>query len=257
MIELFDSHAHLDVQEFKDDQDSMIERARNVGVNRIVTIGAADKYSSAERAIKLTEKYPGVWASIGLHPHDAEAMPDVELLHKLSQNKKVVAIGETGLDFFRDWSPKDHQEICFIEQIRLALTVKKPLIIHSREAGMECFKLLNKYHAGDIGGVFHCYAEDADFAKRLADINFKVSFPGTLTFKKTENIRVIARDIPISQIMIETDSPYMAPEPYRGKRCEPAFILETAKVLATVKGLSLEETAKVTTQTAKEFFKVN
>jgi TatD DNase family protein len=256
MLEFFDSHTHLDSAEFAEDQAAVIERATTAGVTRILTVGASDGFASASRAIALAEQYPFIWASAGIHPHDAETEFDPERLTKLAQHPRVRAVGETGLDFFRDWSPRDLQEKWFRAQIAIAREVQKPIIIHSREAGAACLNILNEESAADVGGVFHCYAEDAEFAKALRDINFLVSFPGTITFKKAESVREAARGIPLEQILIETDAPYMAPTPHRGKRCETAFVVETAKALAEAKSISLEEVAAATTANAIKFFRI-
>ncbi len=255
-IEITDSHTHLDSTEFDADRDAVIARAHAAGVTRIVTIGAGFGAASTRNAIALAEKYPFIWASAGVHPHDAKIASDEIPLEELANHPRVVAIGETGLDFFKELSPVPDQERWFRAQILLARKLKKPLIIHSRQAGPQCLDILIEMKASEVGGVFHCYAEDANFAKKLAAINFLVSFPGTLTFKKAENVREIAKTIPLSQIMVETDAPYMAPEPYRGKRCESAFVVETAKMLAHIQGVSLEECARITTENAKRLFKL-
>jgi TatD DNase family protein len=253
-MDITDSHTHLDFESFNDDQVACIERARAAGVTRMLTIGTGGGLTGAPQAIALAEKYPFIWASAGVHPHDADHEIDMVLFERLAQHPKVVAIGETGLDFFRDWAKVPNQHKMFEAQIDLAKRVKKPLIIHSREAGKECLSALQSNGARDVGGVFHCFAEDAEFAKKLWDIGFYVSFPGILTFKKNEAIRDICKAIPLEQILIETDAPFLAPEPYRGKRCEPAFVVETAKCLATIKGLSLGEVAAITTKNTLTLF---
>lgn len=256
-IELFDSHAHLDAKDFAGEQAQIIDRAQQAGVTRILTVGAGYGIESAVRAIKLAEEFPTVWASAGIHPHDAAVPFKPEMILDLARHPRVVAIGETGLDFYRDWSPRELQYQWFEANVEIAKKLQKPLIIHSRSAGSECFELLKRLSAQDVGGVFHCYAEDVEFARKLASINFLVSFPGTLTFKKADALREIAKQIPLEQIMIETDSPYMAPEPNRGKRCEPAYVRETAQMLAKLKNLPFEELARHTTATALKFFKIS
>jgi TatD DNase family protein len=254
-IELFDTHTHLTDTAFDADREEVISRALTNGVTRMVTIGIGPEAKGAYEAVALAEKYDCIWASIGIHPHDATSdIKFLDDLKQLSKHAKVVAIGETGLDFYRDWSPVELQEKWFRLQIELALDIKKPLIIHSREAGEQCFNILKEMKASDVGGVFHCFSETTEFANRLADINFIISIPGTVTFKKAENVKAVVKDIPIERIMLETDAPYIAPVPFRGKRCESAFMLETAKVVADIKGVSLEEVAMITTNTAKNFF---
>lgn len=252
--QLVDSHCHLDMESFDEDREQCIERALSGGVTRLITIGTGGGLAGAHKAIALAEKYPMVWATVGIHPHSANEQYDPAELERLAQHPRVVAIGETGLDFYRDWAPVDKQHDAFKLQIQIARRVKKPLVIHSRNAGSECFTTLRDHHASDIGGVFHCFAEDANFAQKLREIGFRVSFPGLLTFKKAEEVRAICKEIPIEQILIETDSPFLAPEPHRGKRCEPAFVVETAKKLAEIKGLSLEEVGAITTENALQLF---
>ena len=255
MLDITDSHTHLDSEKLVHDQDGVVARAHAAGVSRLITIGASGGLASAHRAVALTLKYPSVWATVGVHPHDAMLPYTREELITLAKEPKVVGIGETGLDFFRDWSPKEKQYESFKLQIEIALEVGKPLVIHSREAGGECLSILENMGASKVGGVFHCYAEDAEFAKRLRQINFLVSVPGTLTFKKAEELRAICRAIPLDQIMVETDAPYMAPEPHRGKTCEPSYVVETLKTLARVKNISVEEAARATTKNALALFK--
>ncbi len=255
-IEITDSHTHLDSTEFDSDRDEVIARAHAAGVTRIVTIGAGFGVTSTKNAIAIAERYPFIWASAGVHPHDAALKPEEIPLEELAAHPRVVAIGETGLDFFKNLAPVEDQHRWFRFQIALAKNLKKPIIIHSREAGAQCLEILTETKAKEVGGVFHCFGENAEFAKKLLDINFLVSFPGTLTFKKAENVREVARGVPLSQIMVETDAPYMAPEPYRGKRCESAFVVETAKMLANIHGVTLEQCAKVTTENAKKLFKL-
>ena len=253
---LFDSHTHLDADAFKEDQSAVIERALAAGVRRIVTIGASEGFKSADRAIALAEKYDFIWASAGIHPHDAATPIDIKALESLLLHPRVVAVGETGLDYFKEWSPRELQDRWFRAQIELALSVKKPLIIHSREAAEQCLEILRSYHAERVGGVFHCYSEDAAFAEKLKEINFLVSIPGSITFKKAEKLRDAVKAIPLAQIMLETDAPYLAPEPHRGKRCESSQMVETALAVAKIKAVSVEHVAQVTTSTASTFFKI-
>jgi TatD DNase family protein len=249
-----DSHTHLDSDVFDNDREEMIGRAVAAGVTRLVTVGAGAGLDSAVRAIALAERYSFVWATVGVHPHDAGKDIDFDYLKELARHPKVVAVGETGLDFFRDWAPKDRQYLYFEQQIAIAITAKKPLVIHSRDAGAECLRILTTNGAAAVGGVFHCFSEDAEFAAKLREIGFLVSFPGFITFKKQQDVRDTCAAIPLEQIMVETDAPYMAPEPHRGKRCEPCFVVETARQLAALKGLSLQEVARQTTDNALKLF---
>jgi TatD DNase family protein len=252
---LIDTHAHLDADAFGDDRDAVIERAAAARVEAIITIGAGfGAFATAERAIALSASYRNLHATAGIHPHDASVDLDIPRLEALCRHERIVAVGETGLDYFKGLAPRERQETWFRAQIQIARRVKKPVIIHSRDAGEDCLRILLEEGAEAVGGVFHCYQEDAQFARRLREIGFLVSFPGTLTFKKAALLRERARDIPLDQIMLETDAPYMAPEPYRGKRCESAYVREIASVLAQVKGMSLEEVAMQTTKNACKLF---
>jgi TatD DNase family protein len=253
-LNLTDTHCHLDHEPFNEDRHECVQRALVAGVSRMITIGTGKGLSGPHNAIALAEKYDVIWASVGVHPHGALDEIDWVELEKLALHPRVVAVGETGLDFFRDWSPVENQISTFKAQIEIAKRVKKPLIIHSRDAGQQCLQLLTEHNAREVGGVFHCFSEDAAFAEKLHAINFKVSFPGQLTFKKAQSVRDVCAQVPIEQIMVETDSPFLAPEPHRGKRCEPAFVVETARILAQVKGISLEEVARITTENALKLF---
>lgn len=251
---LIDTHTHLDNAAFDADREEVISRARAAGIKAFVTIGVTAGFQGSENALALAAKYPDVFCSVGVHPHDATTPLDPERLFKYGQGPKVVAVGETGLDFFKEWSPREAQYEWFRAHIQVAKRLKKPLVIHSRSAGPECLQVLIEEDARAVGGVFHCYGEDAAFANRLAEINFKVSLPGVITFKKATALREAVKAIPLEQIMLETDAPYLAPEPFRGKRCESALMVHTAQALAELKGLTFEEVATATTQTAIKFF---
>lgn len=255
-IDLFDTHTHLDAQQFRDDQKEVIARAREAGVSRFVTIGAGFGLESSKEAIAISERYPRIWASTGVHPHDATLEFDLAPLRELARHERVVAIGETGLDFYRDWSPREAQYQWFEAQVQLALEINKPLIIHSRSAGKECLEMVVKLGAEKVGGVFHCFSEDAEFAARLRELNFMVSIPGNITYKKADDFREIVKKIPIEQIMLETDAPYLAPMPHRGKRCESAQMVATAECVAEIKGISIQEVAERTTANALEFYRL-
>ncbi len=252
-MELIDSHCHLYALE-QASTEQIISNAEKAFIKEIVCIGASNGYQSATDSVTLSQKFPNVFATIGIHPHCSGKFQEIKKLEHLADNPKVVAIGETGLDFFRDWAPVENQYQVFRDTIAFAKNHKKPLIIHCRTAGEECLKVLKEEHAEHVGGVFHCFAEDAEYAKKLVDLNFIVSIPGTLTFKSATQLRETVKAIPLERIMLETDAPYMAPEPFRGKPSEPAHVLYIAKKLAEVKDISLEEVARVTTNTARKFF---
>jgi TatD DNase family protein len=255
-IEIIDTHIHLDSEDYKADLPEVLERARAAGVTKFISVGAGNGFESASTSLALAEKYPFIWASVGIHPHDAKEAVNIEPLEKLASHPRVVAVGETGLDFFKCWAPKELQYEWFKAQVLLAKRVNKPLIIHCRSAAAECLQVVSELKAETVGGVFHCYSEDLNFAEKLRKINFLVSFPGTVTFKKAAAVQEAAKNIPLSQIMLETDGPFLAPEPYRGKRCESSYMLETARVIAKLKGITVEEVAEATTQNALNFFKL-
>jgi len=254
-VDLIDTHCHLPAVD-QAPVEEILERAAAAGVKRCVCIGASEEKKSASDAIGLAERFENVWASVGVHPHDAKSFTELSGLEELAVHPKVVAIGETGLDFFRDWAPKDNQYKLFENTIAFAKNIGKPLIIHCRDAAEETFRLLKESGASQIGGVFHCYSETAEFAKRLEEINFIVSFPGSLTFKSAHALRETAKAIPLERIMLETDAPFMAPEPFRGKPSEPAHVLQVAMKLAELKELSVQEVARRTSRTAEKFFRL-
>lgn len=251
---LIDTHCHLHGSEFDIDRESVLERALAAGVSRIITVGVGAGMEEAKSALRLAKQYDFVWATVGVHPHDAAAGVEKEELKELALDPRCLAVGETGLDFYRQLSPHSAQEAVFRQQIELALEVKKPLIVHCREAGQSCLEILQQYDLSPIGGVFHCYAEDQLFAQKLWQLGFYVSIPGTVTFKKAQRLREIAAQIPLKQLLLETDAPYLAPEPHRGKRCESSFLVETAKVIAALHNISLEQLATITSKNAQALF---
>jgi TatD DNase family protein len=252
-MELTDSHCHLRGHEAAA-LSALIDDAEKCGVTRLVCIGAGEGAASTYEAVEIARQSERIWATVGIHPHDADAFTDLEQFEALVDDQKVVAIGETGLDFFRDWSDKKRQEQLFRSSIEFARRHRKPLVIHCRDAAPETLSILRELHAEDISGVFHCYAGDVQLARELADLNFLVSFPGSLTFKSAHALRETARAIPLGQMLIETDSPYMAPEPFRGKPSEPKHVYQVALKLAEIKNVSLEEVAEATTANAIRLF---
>ena len=250
---LTDTHCHLYSLEHKTPDDA-IRDAVNVGVNRMICIGAGHGLESADKAIALAGKHEEVYAVVGVHPHDANVGVSVNQLVHYFNHPKVLAIGETGLDFFRDWSPFDEQRRVFIETIGVARELKKPLVIHCRDAEEETLRLLKQERASEVGGVFHCYGGTAAFAAQVAEINFLISLTGMITFKKADELRAEVAKIPLEQIMLETDCPYMAPEPFRGKPSEPAHVAQIAECLAKIKGVSIGNVSEVTEATVSKFF---
>ncbi len=249
---LIDTHCHLDLLEHKP-LDQVLHDASEVGVKKLLCIGASNGVESCEIANKLSTENENIWASIGVHPHDADKTK-LEEVANLASNEKVVAIGEAGLDFFREWSDFDEQRKLFKESITLAKELNKPLIIHCRDAEEETIKILKELDAKKVGGVFHCFGKSADFAKEVRELNFKISLTGIITFKSAHTLREEVAKIPLEQIMLETDCPYMAPEPYRGKPAEPMHVLNIAQKLADIRETSLENIAEQTSKNAFELF---
>lgn len=253
MFQLIDTHCHLYSLD-RAPVEELVAHAHRCQVTRIISIGAGSGAESAFSSVALADRFESVYASVGIHPHDAKDHTTLDAVAPLLHHPKVVAVGETGLDFFRDWAPVDRQHALFEHSIEVAKQLKKPLIIHCRDAERETIETLTRLDARSVGGVFHCYAGDAALAKRLVDLNFIVSITGTLTFKRADALRETARAIPLERIMLETDAPYMAPEPFRGQPSEPAHVLQIALKLAEVKGISIEEVARVTSANAERLF---
>ena len=250
MIELFDSHAHVDGPEFDADRDEVLARARAAGVRRMVVIGAVGDPSSAERSVALAEKDPNVWATVATHPHDVEKMtPDWWATHeRLARHPRVVAIGETGLDYYYDHSPHEVQQAAFRRFLELAHAVDKPVVCHIRDAHDDARAILKEGRAADLGCVIHCFTGTPDDAKAYAEMGCYVSFSGIVTYKTAQPLRDALPLVPRDRLMIETDCPYLAPVPKRGKRNEPAFVAHTAERIAQVLDMHYEELARITTE---------
>lgn len=251
---LIDSHAHLDNSQFNDDRHESIERAQRSGISHILTIGC--DMESSMKSIAIAEEYDQVFAAVGVHPHDStEINPETLIqLEEMLGHPKVVALGEIGLDYFRNHSPRDIQRKAFREQIRLAKRVKKPIIIHDREAHDEVMDILIEEKAADVGGVLHCFSGDLKMARQCLDLGFYLSFPGPVTYPKNEATRDVVRAIPIERLLVETDCPYLSPQKFRGKRNEPAYVRYTAEKIAEVKGLSSADVARITSQNCYNLF---
>lgn len=254
-MELIDTHCHLTALT-EEELFTVIREALEAQVKRFICIGAGDGVNSAHVALQLASKHRGIFATVGIHPHDAKITTDAHSLLPQAQNPRVLAIGETGLDFFRDWSPVDAQFELFRNTIRLAKLVGKPLVIHCRDAQDDTMKVLREEGAESVGGVFHCYAGDAALAQELREMNFLVSFTGNVTFKKAISIQEAAKNIPLDQIMVETDMPYMAPEPFRGGPSAPKHVAIVAKKIADLKGVTLEAVIEATTENALRLFRI-
>lgn len=245
---LIDSHCHLDFPDFADELDAVVERARAAGIDRMVTISTRVRRQAALLAI--AERFPEVYCSIGTHPHYAheEAEISVAELVAATRAEKVVAIGEAGLDYHYDNSPREAQERGFRTHVAAARETGLPLVIHSREADNDTARILEEETGkGAFAAVLHCFTGGRDLARRAVALGHFISFTGILTFKRSEELRAIAAELPADRILVETDAPYLAPGKYRGKRNEPAFVVETAKVLADVRGVSFVTLAKEST----------
>ena len=256
-----DSHAHLDGEQFDADREQVIARAREAGVETIVAVGSGTGPGTLDCGIRLAEKYEFIYASIGIHPHEAKLATDADFaeLERLAKRPKVIAWGEIGLDYFYDHSPREVQQQVFVRQMELARAAKLPIVIHCRpsqdseNAWEDCLQLLQeKWAPGGFGGVLHCFTGTWQHAKRALDMGFMISFAGNVTFPKAQQIRDAAKEVPLDRMLIETDSPFLAPVPYRGKRNEPAFVKETARQLGELRGLSTEEMGR---QTARNFYR--
>lgn len=258
-----DSHCHIDGKEFDDDRDEIVKRANDAGVKFMLTVGTGEPDSgSFERAVEIAEKYENVFASIGVHPHDAKAFDakaEMRLITLAKENKKVIAWGEIGLDFYYEHSPREIQDNVFRRQIQIARELNLPIIIHSRDADEDTVRILTEECSDKSfrGGIMHCFGGTAQMAESLMKINFLISFAGNVTFKKAENLREAARIVPLEKLLIETDCPFLAPIPLRGKRNEPSFVVHTAKFLAEFYGVELETLACHTTKNFLNFFKIN
>lgn len=253
---LFDSHAHIDDSRFDSDRLETIERARENGVTAIINIGA-DMASSA-RSVALAQAYEGIYAAVGIHPHDAKAAVNADydrMAEWVDKEKKVVAIGEIGLDYYYDLSPREVQQEVFIRHIDLARQLRKPIIIHDRDAHGDVMNIVKKEAKGIIG-VFHCYSGSLEMAKEVLKLGFYVSFAGPVTFAKSTKLKEIAAAVPLERLLVETDSPYLTPHPHRGRRNEPAHVRLVAEEVARLRGLSLEAVAEATTQNVKQLFHI-
>lgn len=260
-----DSHAHLDGERFDSDREQAIARARDAGVQTIVAIGNGDGPQDVDCGIRLAEKYDFIYATLGIHPHEARLAHEAayQNMERLAKHPKVIAWGEIGLDYFYDYSPRDVQKTVFIRQMELAAAAKLPIVIHCRpseaseNAWDDCLKLIREHWAPNgLGGILHCFTGNWEQAKSALDMGFVISFAGNLTFPKAQPIRDAALQVPMDRMLIETDSPYLAPVPHRGKRNEPAFVQHTAQKLAELRDSTTEEIGRQTSGNFYEFFKL-
>ncbi|MBX7166527.1 MAG: TatD family hydrolase [Pirellulales bacterium] len=257
-MHLFDTHCHLDQEEFDVDREAVIRRAQQQGVSGVVTIGV--NAASSQSAVRLAEQYAGVYAAVGIHPnYCAQVAPDEwDTIAQLARHPRVVALGETGLDYFRDYAPAATQEDYFDRHLRLSQLTGLPFIVHTRTSEQRVMEMLQAAAArGPLHGIMHSFTGDAVMAERCLGLGLFISFAGMVTFKKSEDLRAVARSIPDERLLIETDAPYLAPQPVRGKRNEPANLAYTAECLAQVRGCSPDELAAQTTANARRVFRLD
>jgi TatD DNase family protein len=259
-MKIIDSHAHLEMSQFDDDRAAMLDRARDAGIETLLAIGSGT--SPAERldaAIPFAEQHDWIYATIGIHPHDAAAATEDHFarLDELSRHPRVLAWGEMGLDYYYDHSPRQVQQRVFRRQLQQARAAKKPVVIHCRDAWDDCLKILEEEwrHAG-LGGIFHCFTAGLAEAKRGLDMGFLVSFAGNVTYPKMQPLRDVAHELQLESILTETDSPFLPPQGRRGKRNEPAFVVEVAQALANVRNLATDEVAAITAANFRGFFRL-
>lgn len=255
-IMLFDTHAHFDDERFDGDRHITIMKAYESGVSRI--LNASSDIKSCEASISLAQQYSFVYAAIGIHPHYAADFDEKteERLANLAANPRVVAIGEIGLDYYYENSPRNMQQICFIKQVNLAKSLNMPIIVHNRDAHEDVMEIIKRENAKQVGGVFHCYSGSVEMARELIKNNFYISIGGAVTFKNARRLVDVVKFLPLDRILIETDCPYLTPEPFRGKRNDSSYVRLVAQKIAEIKGLDFEEIARTTMHNANTLFKL-
>jgi len=257
-----DSHAHIDGPEFDADRSDVIQRALDAGVHTILNVGTGDPHGGVlERAVELAEANRAIFAAAGIHPHDArlfDSAAEDRLRRLVEQSTRIIALGEIGLDFHYDNSPRDQQREAFRRQLRIARELKMAVIIHTREAEEETIQILREeWSDANLSGVMHCFSGSAQLASQAIELGMSISFSGIVTFKKATELQEVARQVPLDRLLIETDCPFLAPVPFRGKRNEPAFVVEVGRTLAELRGISLEDLARITTANFAGVFGLN
>jgi TatD DNase family protein len=252
---LIDTHCHLDFPEFDQDRDQVIQRSRDNGIDYIINIGSS--LSGSQKSYELTQKYDFIYATCGIHPHEADKADKKtqDSLRAIAKKDKIVAIGETGLDYYKNYSKPENQISLFISLVKLAKEIGLPLVIHSRVAQEDILKILKSLLP--LKAVIHCFSGDADFLKNCLDLGFFISFTCNLTYKKAENLRNLAKVTPLERLMLETDAPFLSPEGLRGRRNEPLYVKNLAQEISRIKEVSAEEVARITTDNAKKFFNLS
>jgi TatD DNase family protein len=260
-MQLIDSHCHIDGQEYDTDRLEVIARARDAGVGTMLNVGTGDPHSGAfERAVALAEAYPNIYAAIGVHPHDAKLFDETaerRLIELAQRTNRVIAWGEIGLDYHYDHSPREVQQTMFRRQLQIARKLNLPVVIHSREADVDTIDIIRDELSGhQRAGVLHCFGGSLQMALAAIELGFYISFAGNLTFKKAEDLRTVARQLPLDRLLVETDCPYLTPVPFRGKRNEPCRVVETARCLAELHNQSVEAITAATTGNFEHLFGV-
>jgi TatD DNase family protein len=255
-MELFDTHAHLDDEDYGADREAMLERARAAGVRLVVNVGYS--LESSRASVELASRYEMVYAAVGIHPHDAAKAPEgyLETLAELARHPKVVALGEMGLDYYRNLSPRPEQQKVFQEQLSLARRLDLPVIIHDRDAHGDLMAILEKEGLGPAGGVMHCYSGSWEMARQCLAMGFYISIAGPVTFPNAPRLREVAARVPLDRLLVETDAPYLTPAPHRGKRNEPAYVRFTAEEVARQRGMDAAELAKACAENGKSLFRI-
>jgi len=251
---LFDSHAHLDSASFDDDRAEVVERAKDAGVGLVMNPSV--DLESASKVARLVKEYEGIYGAVGIHPHSADTMDNMtmSLLEGLAKKEKIQAIGEIGLDYHYDYSPRAEQKDCFIEHLRMARRLKMPVIIHDREANEDVMRILREEKAFETGVLLHCYSGSAELARQYVRLGASISIAGPVTFKNARKLLEVVKSVPMERLMIETDSPFLSPVPNREKRNEPAFVRFVAQRISIIKEITFEEVAAATSGNAKAFF---
>ena len=255
---LIDSHAHIQGKEYAGEVEAVIARARAAGVETIIAVGGAGDMSSNSEAVALAARFENVYATVGMHPHDAKDVGADELktLKELASSPKVVAVGETGLDYYYNHSPHEVQRRVFAQFIQMACDTQLPIVVHERDAALPVADLLRNEGAGKLRGVIHCFTGNYEAACAYLDLGFYLSFTGIITFKNAEPLREVVRKVPLERIFVETDSPFLTPVPHRGKRNEPAYVRFVAETIAKVKGVDFADVARLTSANVKTLFRI-
>jgi len=254
---LIDSHAHLDMKQFDADRDQVIDRAVSNDVRYIISVGI--DIISSRNALHLATRYPSIFATIGIHPHNADNAnkDDLEQIASLAQQDKIIAIGEIGLDFFRNRSARQNQIKVFTQQLAVAISLGLPVVIHDREAHTETVNILSSFKQNELRGVIHCFSGDYELAKTFIDMGYYISIPGTITYNNASQTQDVVKRVPLNRLLLETDAPFLTPIPYRGKRNEPSYIIHTAQKIANLRGISFEVVSYQTSKNVCELFNLS